>query len=165
MPKRSIELGEDLSFQRRQWRWQRTAWMIAGAIIGAGLLGLFGEGPLSSARAVSADGTLSVEYERFVRREAPSRIVVTAAPGTEDRSLDLHLDGSRMETMQIVSVEPTPQEALAGDGARQYRFGRLSTRAPARILYVVETAVPGLQQLRIGVGGGSEVSFWRFTFP
>lgn len=164
MPKRSIELSEDLSFQRRQWRWQRAAWMLAGAIVGAGLLGLFGEGPLSTARAVSADGALSVDYERFVRREAPSRIVVTAAPGTTDRSLDLHLRASRMETLRIVAVEPAPQEALAGDGARRYRFGRLSTGAPARILYVVESAVPGLQRLRIGVGG-SEVGFWRFTFP
>jgi hypothetical protein len=62
-----MEIETDLEFQRRVWRVPRVGWLIIGAAVVAALLGLFGTGPLS--RASTDGGGLTVEYDRFARRE------------------------------------------------------------------------------------------------
>lgn len=63
----SIEITEDLSFQRRAWIMQRVAWTIMLLLTIAALLGAFGRGTLSSARVTSPGSVMSAEYERFAR--------------------------------------------------------------------------------------------------
>ena len=64
------ELDRHLPFQRREWRAQQIGWIALGLFLAAALAGLFGGGPLSSARASDPGGGLTVDYQRFVRAGA-----------------------------------------------------------------------------------------------
>jgi hypothetical protein len=60
-----MEINADLEFQRRVWAAQRIGWIAIGAFVIAALVGVFGQGPLSSAAA--GGNALRIEYERFAR--------------------------------------------------------------------------------------------------
>jgi hypothetical protein len=76
-----LELNQDLRFQRRMWAVQRIGWAVMALVVLAGLLGLFGPGPLSSATAGKEEGPLLVEgYERFVRFRIPTTLQVRLDP-------------------------------------------------------------------------------------
>lgn len=48
--------AEDMSLQRKVWRFQRAGWYVLMAIVILTLLGLFSRGPLSTLEAVSDQG-------------------------------------------------------------------------------------------------------------
>ena len=90
-----LDTTEDPVFERRQWRMERIAWTLLGVVVLLALTGLLGAGgPLSTTHAVSADGSLRVEYPRFARRQAESDITLhVAVPG--DGPLRITLDRAR----------------------------------------------------------------------
>ncbi len=46
-----LEINEDLEFQYRAWKRQKTAWRIMVLVLLSALMGLLGDGPLSDAKA------------------------------------------------------------------------------------------------------------------
>ena len=44
-----VEVGEDLDFQRKWWRFENFAWVIFSLIIVLDLCGVFGRGPVAKA--------------------------------------------------------------------------------------------------------------------
>ena len=48
---RLYPVREDMRFQRRSWMVERAGWLVLTAIALAALTGVFGNGPLSTARA------------------------------------------------------------------------------------------------------------------
>jgi len=49
-----LEIDEDLSFQRREWRVQRGGWVVMAVLILLALLGLTGRGPIRQPTAGTA---------------------------------------------------------------------------------------------------------------
>ncbi len=75
-----LQVDEDEPLQAREWRFQRVGWGLLASLVIAALLGVFGNGPLSTARAVDPTGQLRVDYDRFVRHVAQTDLVLTIAP-------------------------------------------------------------------------------------
>ena len=67
MKHRGLQIDENLQFQQREWRTSRAAWIVLLLTMAAMALGLFGNGPLSEARAGEPGDALWVEYSRFGR--------------------------------------------------------------------------------------------------
>jgi hypothetical protein len=66
-----LQIQEDFALQAREWKVQRTAWLLFGVVVLAGVLGIFGRGLLSGASVT--DGDLDVRYQRFERLQHPPR--------------------------------------------------------------------------------------------
>ena len=60
-----LQIDEDMDFQHKEWIAERWGWRIMALVLLAGLLGLFGQGPLSDKTVQS--GSLLVQYGRFER--------------------------------------------------------------------------------------------------
>jgi hypothetical protein len=71
---RGLEMDDDLPFQRRQWRVQRVARLLFALVPIAAVLGLFGDGPLSTTTRGQLSDPVTVSYERFARRHASTRL-------------------------------------------------------------------------------------------
>jgi hypothetical protein len=96
--------GFDERFEDRWWRTEVAAWMVMAVIVAAGVIGVLGRGPL--ARTTANAGPLSVEYERVVRYQTPTRITVSIADGRPD--LRIFISRSLLERVQLQSVQPLP---------------------------------------------------------
>jgi hypothetical protein len=86
MKKRSLEIDEDIAFQRKEWFAQRIGVALLTLFVFGALFGLTGVGGmLSYGEAGDPNGALHVEYERIVRRGAPATLTLhlrSSAPGT-----------------------------------------------------------------------------------
>ena len=163
---RSIELFEDLDFQRRQWRWQRAGWLLMGLVTAAGLLGFFGSGPFSGDSARSADGVLTVDYERFLRRHAPSTLRVSLLlPATPAGRVALRVDRAYLDDALIESITPEPTHVAIGSDEITYQFDSPQTGGELVVVFDLEAKKAGAVRLRLRAAGNSEVTVDQLIYP
>jgi len=129
-----LHLGQDLRFERRWWVVQRVAWVTMALFVTAGVLGLFGKGVLSQARAAQAGNALSVEYEHFGRYGAESEFKLQIEPaGIRGGVARVLLAGGLLECMKIRSITPrTESVEVRPDGALMV-FQAPDTSNPIRV--------------------------------
>ncbi len=161
-----IELGCDLTFERRWWRIQRIGWVILTLLILGGVIGIFGHGPLSEATASSSGSQVEVHYDRLARRETPAmlqlRLDKAAIASGEVRIRMNHTLLDHMQLKQIIP-EPLATEPLA-DGAR-FIFRTDPTRDSALIVFLSSPTQPGFAESEVVVEGAEPVRFHQFIFP
>jgi hypothetical protein len=158
---RSPEIEEDLPFQHRNWRAQRIGWALLGAVVLAGLAGLLGSGPLSSAQDSGGAG-LTVEYERFVRHGAQSKIEVIV--GKPANTVRIAISRSFLEASEMRQILPAPLQARAGDGFVVYVFERAGS-GPMHVTFVFQPDELGSHEVQIAVDDASALALRQFTYP
>jgi hypothetical protein len=159
---RSFQLNQDLEFQRREWAVQRASWWVLTAFVAAAALGLFGDGPLSSARAGRAGAPLWVEYERFVRAGATTRLSVHAR--TSGRaSLELLLPRAYFESFRIEQIVPEPASIAIRPGDVSLQFAVAPGADPLTIVLDLEPLRPGRQR-GLFSAGGADVSVSQLVY-
>jgi hypothetical protein len=150
-------LGENLPFQRREWRVQRFAWWLLGAFVLAAALGLFGNGVLSHAEVRSPDGSLAIGYERFLRSGRTMRLVVEVS-GTG--ALELHVNREYFENLKIDRITPEPESVAVG--ADDVRLTFAAGPAGGRtILFDAEPLHMGRYQAAFGLAPGTAAVQFR----
>jgi hypothetical protein len=162
----SLEIGQILDFQQKEWRVQPVIWLLGALLLGAALLGLFGNGPVS--RQVAASNAVAVEYERFVRKRAPTDLTMQIQPNAlAGDEVAVWVDRAYFASIDIERVLPEPVAmATAGDRVI-YRFAvpQGDVQAPAEITFSLEPDKSGFARGRIGIVSGNEVAFDQFVYP
>lgn len=111
------ELDRHLPLQRREWRARQIGWSAPGLLLSAALAGLFGSGPLSSARASDPGGGLAVDCPRFVRASAAQRLLFEidtpggdrAGPRLRRAAKITAVDFAVLERSSGISIVPAPE--------------------------------------------------------
>ena len=163
----NIEISQDLDFQNRSWRVQRTAWMVMLGVVVAGLLGLFGGGPLSSATLGDAESGAVVRYERFLRAGGEHVLEMEIAPsGVDGDSIaTLWMNGDWLAANQLIGITPAPQSEVVQPDRILYRF-RVGAPASAVVVrFSLRSTTPGVHRWRGGVEGGAALSFRQLSYP
>jgi hypothetical protein len=162
---RSLDLKEDRAFQRREWRVQRIAWVLWGALVLAALAGLVGPGPLSERTAASADGRLQVEYDRFLHHHHPNTLRISMRPAEGEDSLRLHLSREMLGDIRIERIEPQPVAEELDSRGTTYVF-RCRTGEPLveAVLYLQFEAIGrGSGEMRLSESGPVVLNY--FVYP
>jgi hypothetical protein len=151
---------------------QRAGWCVAVVVLGASAAGFFGRGPASHRRARAVDGSVEVEYERFLRWSAPTKVEIRLAPirgGARSTETSIWVTREYVEDLDLkrVSPQPTRFEARAGRIVMVFL-----TPAPHEGLEVVlhfEVKTLGRVEGRVGVGPGLDpeggVHIHHFIYP
>lgn len=116
---RSLNIRDDVVFERRQWFIQRLGWALMTLVLLLALAGLFGGGPLSRTSATS--GTLHTEYERFVRANSRATVHVTARATINNR-VRLAIDRNYLDELGLESVQPPPSHVASTTGEIIFEF-------------------------------------------
>ena len=163
-PGGDLELDQDLSFQRREWTIQRAGWLVMATLLVAGLLGLFGTGPLGTATAEA--GPLQLQFARFERRHAPSELeVVVERTAVSQDQLEIWFAADYLAGTEITSVMPEPVEVRVTDDRLVYRFSVDDQARTHRILIALEYDELGVATPHMGLVDGPELTFWQFVYP
>lgn len=168
-PKRigSIEIDEDMDFQRVSWKVQRAGWVLMLLFIVAGFLGLFGNGPISSARAGDEASALLVEYDRFIRVHAPA--ATTFRIGNDavfpDSTVRLWVDRSWLSAFEVRAITPEPVRAETEGRRVVYVFRVLPPASPLRITMDMEARRTGRITGEVGLTNGPAFRISQFAYP
>ena len=161
-----LEIAQDLKFERRSWRVERIAWLVGALILVAALLGFLGPGPLGKATAASADKSLSVDYFRMERYEAPVelRISVNGALA-KDGELRLWIDRQFVEAVEIKRIDPEPEHSEINGERFVYVFKTAAAPATIKLFFHLEPNKFGKTPAQIGIVDGPELQFSQFYLP
>jgi len=161
-----LQLDADQPLQQRVWRAERVGWIFIAAVVLAALLGLFGPGPLSHTDVSSSDGTLNVQYLRFVRMGGTTSMQVDVSGAAVQASeLRLRVDQQVIENFKVEQITPEPAEALPDGGDVIYVFTLPGTGDHATITFDLRSEGMGPATGRVEVVGGPSVSLAVFLYP
>jgi hypothetical protein len=155
-----LEIDLSPSFERRIKVVHRIAGFVGLLLVVLAFLGLFGEGgPLAHATATSADGSLSVDYDRFNRTEASTSFQVSLTKGSGQTNIAIA--GQFLQNASINSITPQPSsETVLPDRV----LFTIQQRAPAQIQITITPAKIGAHRVTI-YSHDASVSFTPFTYP
>jgi len=159
-----VDIGEDLAFQRRWWRFETGVWIVFAIVIVADLAGVLGRGPLAHTERRATDGSLRVRYDRVQRMGTPT--MVTIAPGAaaiHDGTLRLFVDTGLLEGLGVQRVIPEPLRSTLGEGGVTYTF--TTTRLPMTVQLELSPQTIGSHTFVVGVPDGARVEGRSFVLP
>lgn len=160
-----IQINEERPQQRREWRIERIGWVVMGALLLAGLLGLLGSGPL--ARAQAGGDALSVDYECLQRAKAPTEYRFEVNPALMGGGpVRLRFDDVLLEEVKLERIVPEPDTVRAGPGYTEFEFAMgPGTGAPAQITFQFEPTTFGHVAGRVTAPGTEPLVLDQFVFP
>jgi len=161
-----IQIERDLAFQHANWRVERIGWIAMGTLVACAALGFFGQtGPLAHMRVQDTAGALTVEHERFVRRQTstPLHIQVTAARGEDD--VTLFLSESLLAARRVEQITPVPEASLAVRGGARFRFRIGDNARTSTIRIVLRVESWGRLDGAVGLAGSPAIPIRQLAFP
>ena len=158
-----IAVGEDLSFQRRWWRFEHAAWIFFVLVIVLDLAGVFGRGPLANAAAHSIDHGVELTYERIERSGTPSMMAVKINDVVGSQDVELFVSDSAVGGLGLQRVIPAPESTTVGGGGLTYRFPRGTL--PALVRFEFEPVRAGLYHLAVGAPAQTPIQLTIAVVP
>lgn len=161
-----LEIDEALAFQDRMWTLERIGWAVMALVLGAAMLGLFGDGPAAHASAGDVDGPLRIEYQRFARMGAPSTLVIELEPGAAgDGQVHLWLDQAYLDSVEVRRITPEPASGRAAAGRSVYTFEVEDPTRPVRVTFDLRPERFGIPSLRAGLVDGPSAEGRQLVYP
>ncbi|AZD79796.1 hypothetical protein [Pseudomonas chlororaphis] len=160
---RSQPIQEDMVLQRKVWRFERAGWYVLLAIVLLTLAGLFSKGPLSTRDISSADGSLRVEYQRFLRNGSTDSLTLHLR-GDARQLLEVEIAGELFQGFSVQALQPEPLRASsAGSGVRLWL--RADADGQARLYLTLLSTGVGFYDSRISLADQPPLSISQFIYP
>lgn len=162
----TLEVAQDLRFQRRAWAFQRAGWLAMALALALAVAGVFGHGVVSKRSATSRDGGVKVEYPAVTRHRTPETLRITPAPGAvEGDELRLSLSRETLDGMEIETVYPEPDSVETGADETVYVFSLADDGTTTEIIFSVLFDDMGRRHAEVTVEGHQPVEFSQFVLP
>jgi hypothetical protein len=154
---------------RREWRFERVGWAALALILVAGSLGVFGGGVVAAASGRSTDGVAMLQYDRIIRRDAPSTLEVRLsevplAATVGDSVVVVSLTEDYFAATDVQRVMPEPMLVRASSGRVEYHLLRLDPSRPMVVRFSVRANAMGTYRAVVGVDG-RVLSFRQLVLP
>lgn len=145
---------------------QRIAWAVMAALVLLALAGAFGGGWLAQAQVAAADGSLTLDYDRVLRADAPTQLRLTLSRSASAGEIaELTLPSGYLEQIQVDAIVPPPLRARSGPDGITYAFGIASDGAPVAVVLSVTPRRAGLVHPSVALAGGPPVAFRQLILP
>lgn len=157
---------DEIDIQRREWAIQRALWVVLAIVVAAAAAGLVGTGPLSWTTAEASDGSVEVEYDRFLRYDAKSTMSVSISPdAVQGGKATLYLSRELVDQWKVEAVTPTPGTESSSEEWVIYEYDVLG-ETPPRIELHYRGGGLGRHEGVIRAGDdGTPVDIWQWIHP
>lgn len=161
-----LQIDQDPDAQRHHWIAERVGWTVITLVILAALLGLFGSGWLSEASVGTPDGALRLEYSRFARFLAPTKLRLHLGPDVIHKgTVSISLNRDYIEAAQIQRILPPPDAVEAGADRLTYVLRISDAGGPTAVTIHLEPDRFGSLSGQIGLAGHEPLRFDQFIYP
>lgn len=161
-----MEVNQDISHERLEWKIERVGWLVMAALLLAALVGLLGPGPLSSAVAGVKNSALWVEYNRFERYQAPTILLVHLGPQTtRDGTVRLWLRREYVENIELQHIDPEPESVEVTPDRFIYTFKVSALDRSTAVRYHFEPEKFWRMAVSMGLESGPRLEFTQFYYP
>lgn len=109
-----LPVSEDMRLHERAWLARTIGGFLVAAFVLLALAGVFSRGVLSAAKAEREGLSLSVDYERFQRRNTQTSFVIHVPKQAEDE-VWLRFGRTFQDTYEIEAVQPAPVRRTTGN--------------------------------------------------
>lgn len=164
----SLNLKADPGLQSRIWGFQRAGWIFLLLFTTAAVLGLFGPGVFNHGQAVSADGSVRIDYPRFWRLGKPMTVRLhVPRPGETGTGGEVRvwLDRHYLEAMSLQQVSPRPRAVEAGGDRHVFVIVLADGSPEATVSFEFRPQQFGTAHLGAGRAGGPALSVRQFIHP
>lgn len=152
-----------MDLQRATWWAQRCGWAALGLLVIASLLGIFSQGPLSTASATGAAGRLEITYDRFGRNGAATRVAIVVQNAGAGQTT-IAFSKSLMDAFAVDNVHPTPREERSTPQGTEFVFASAGS-GPVRVYFDMRPELSGLIRGEISLPQGPPARLTQFTYP
>ncbi|MDC3955443.1 hypothetical protein KEG38_16365 [Polyangium jinanense] len=157
-----LETSEDLAFERTSMRVRCVgrAFLILFVLLAAA--GLFGDGPLSHARAGDESGFF-VRYERFARVDGTTRFEIHPHPQNAAAPRRFFTSTSLFERGHVEHYVPEPSSVEIAADRAVITFPRVE--AGGLVVLLLRPSRPGLLRFSLGEEGGPALDLSLLVYP
>ncbi|MBE1876661.1 hypothetical protein [Myceligenerans pegani] len=159
-----LDIEQDESFQRREWRWQHGGTVLLVLVVVAALAGLLGAGPLSWTERESADGVVTVAFDRVTHHESDDSMTLAFGPeAVSDGTVTVELAGTWPGGVDLQGISPQPVEQRAVPGGLVLVFAADGAdRVETNLRFRAQEYGPLRGEITVA---GRSVSFSQFVLP
>ena len=157
------EIGEDLAFQRREWKAEHIGRMGMLLIALAALAGVLGPGTLSRTSSGDEGSPLRAEYNRFERYQSPMALEVYIRP--EGQPAAFGLSQGYLRRFEVEGLEPSPVNVRTGQEDVTYLFDTDPGLSMLHVTVRLKPTEPGIARGKVQAPGGLSVPLTQLIYP
>ncbi|RPE03526.1 hypothetical protein BBB56_03275 [Candidatus Pantoea deserta] len=161
---RRYPVNESMPWQRLEWHIQRGGFVLLLLLVLAGAAGVFSKGWLSNQRVASADNRLSVDYERFGRRESNMDMTLRLRQLRGDY-YEIRLSGPQLDDIQLQTLQPQPDDAWSTQDSLVLRWHRRADQQDATVWIGTQPQDFGRYHFTVALDDASRAQFSQFIYP
>lgn len=161
-----MEIAQNLRHEDRERIIGGIGLALVLTVLGLGLAGILGSGPLSNVVASTPSGHFRVKYHRFERQQAPVRLqVFLDHPGQRIETSRLWINRSYLERMKIKSIMPEPDGIEAGADGIIFSFRVHPLEPKLLVAFQLEPDDFGQIFAHLISDQGEHLQFKHFIYP
>jgi hypothetical protein len=162
----SLDVSEDIGFEQRFWKIERIGWAVMAMVIVCALAGLLGPGPLSKQRRADATGSISAEYNRFDRYQAPTMLRLMVPTNlVENGEVRVSLSAGFVDSIELQHVDPTPEHVETTGDEMTFVFLAPDIAQNASIVFHYQPNRFGRTPATVAVGKNTMLHLSQFFYP
>ena len=162
MARRELEVDEDPRYSRREAVAERIGWIVILAVVVAGALGLFANGPVSHRTA--RNGEVEVHHQRFARNQGRTTVEVRVdAAAIEGGEVVVAVPQRFLEAYEVEEIFPEPASVRVDVGDVELVF-EVGDGTELRAALHLRPERVGRQRGAVTVGDVA-VAFRQFVHP
>jgi hypothetical protein len=140
-------------------------WLLMALLVLGALAGVFGSGPISRSRAEAPGGGLIVEYERFLRYQSHTSLLMTLRrEQAGDRIVELVVDRSLLKNFKVERTTPQADRIEYGRGGVTYAFPVAAEEQEVVVRFELQPEALGTQVTALSRGTGGAVYLRQFVW-
>lgn len=147
-----------------EYAFRQVGFIVLLAIILAAMAGLFSSGLVSDEDKTNSANSLTLNYERFGRRQTESRMTLTF-PVTSEGKYTLSLTSDTSDTYEPGSVWPQPDSMYSRGNTLFLVYDRLKQTDKFTVLLFITPSKAGKWTNSIRVNNEPDIRFWQFIYP
>ena len=162
----TLDINQDLDFQRRSWTAQRVSWGVMGLILIAAILGVFGSGPLSHTSVRAPQAPISLNYARFTRYLRPTTIAVHIdAEGVQSEHVRIWFTPTYVQRMTLQGITPPAEWVEVGTEQMTFVFRAAQPGQALVVSFHFQSQELGSVTGQVGVEQHPPLSLSQFVYP